>query len=407
MTGIPVWRAGFELEVILGGLGEPRLEQELREHGPMDLASPAYCRFVAARLRELTGRRWTALAKPPRRPGFYVVPEYGLDPLHWPRDRLAGVELLTPPLPLNDADAVRSELIDAIYELDDDFNFIPSEFTEDCGWHINIDAGEQRLDPDRFIVGVDELAILSRNDRLFSRYTGTQRHAVGITLLRHLAHDSSGKFLAGSALDNVLLDRAGRDKGYAANFSKLLNGYLELRHFSADSFFNGASLNEQIEPITLALELWPSQSAPLDRAFRRKFDLLAHWLKRHRKKLSWELHPGCTVAEGRVHFAGSPLGSLVANGFVEVNLFGREEYDYVATIRDIELPDIAEAVALLALDLAELHNLNASRSLCANKPFHSAMLKLAADLRKDAELSSAAQTKFLLDARARRREVGR
>ena len=157
----------------------------------------------------------------------------------------------------------------------------------------------------------------------------------------------------------------------------------------------------------MALELWPSQSAPLDRAFRRKFDVLAHWLKRHREKLSWELHPGCIVAEGRVHFAGSPLGSLVANGFVEVNLFGREEYDYVATIRDIELPDIAEAVALLALDLAELHNLNASRSLCANKPFHSAMLKLAADLRKDAELSSAAQTKFLLDAQARRREVDR
>lgn len=124
----------------------------------MDLASPAYCRFVAARLRELTGRRWAALAKPPRRPGFYVVPEYGLDPLHWPRDRLAGVELLTPPLPLNDADAVRRELIDAIYELDDDFNFIPNEFTEDCGWHIKASPqalyAEQRFSGHNVNIGV-------------------------------------------------------------------------------------------------------------------------------------------------------------------------------------------------------------------------------------------------------------
>ena len=154
----------------------------------MDEASPTFCRAFASKLRELTGRSWSAPSKSPKRPGFYVVPEYGLDPLNWPECRLAGVELLTPPLPLDEAEAVRTELYEAIYEIDGDFNFFASEHTDGCGWHINIDAGDgYRLDPDRFILGVDELLLLANNDRLFSRYTGLQRHAVGVPLLRHLA----------------------------------------------------------------------------------------------------------------------------------------------------------------------------------------------------------------------------
>lgn len=69
---------------------------------------------VTAQLRERTGRSWSAPSGSPQRPGFCVIPEYGLDPLNWPEDRLAGVELLTPPLPLDEAEAVRTELIEAI-----------------------------------------------------------------------------------------------------------------------------------------------------------------------------------------------------------------------------------------------------------------------------------------------------
>src|SRR3546814_14167849 len=96
-------------------------------------------------------RAWSAPTKAPKRPGFYVVPEYELDPWNWPECRLAGVELLTPPLPLDEAEAVRTELYEAIYEIDGDFNFFANEHTAGCGWHINIDAGDgYRLDPDRF-----------------------------------------------------------------------------------------------------------------------------------------------------------------------------------------------------------------------------------------------------------------
>jgi len=185
-----VWRAGFELEVILGDLGDPRFKQDLERLDAMDEASPSFCRAVAKRLQEFTGRAWTAPLNTPSKPGFFVVPEYGLDPLQWPGDRLTGVELLTPPLPLDEADAIRAEITDAVYEIDGDFNFIPSDTTADCGWHINIDAGDkQRLDPAAYIVGTHELLLLSRNSRLFGPYTGLQRHAVGIAVLRHLQCD--------------------------------------------------------------------------------------------------------------------------------------------------------------------------------------------------------------------------
>src|SRR3546814_17316703 len=93
MSAIPSWRAGFELEVILGDLGDPRFERELRDGEAMDEASPTFFRAFASKLRERTRRAWSAPPKSPQRPGFYVVPEYGLDPLNWPACCFAAVEL--------------------------------------------------------------------------------------------------------------------------------------------------------------------------------------------------------------------------------------------------------------------------------------------------------------------------
>lgn len=95
----------------------------------------------------------------------------------------------------------------------------------------------------------------------------------------------------------------------------------------------------------------------------------------------------------------------MADGLVELNLFGRGAYEYVATIRDIVLSDIPEAVALLALDLAELYNLGVRQRVSGNKAFQRAVLQLAASLRKDASLSSAAQLEALAHAEAQRRKM--
>lgn len=392
MTANEHWRAGFEIEVILGDLDEPSFAKGLSAFGPMDKASPAFCRSLASKLRVETGRLWSAPIRPPSKPGFYVVAEYGLDPLNWPDDRVAGVELLTPPLPFEEADVVRGEIIEAIDVIDGVYNFTGDESTNDCGWHINIDAGDRhRLDPSRFITGVDELLLLARNDRLFTPYTGLQRHAVGTGLLRHLAHDPDGRLLAGSALDNLLKQRAGYDKGYAANFAKTLNGYLELRHFSADAFFNGPSLADQLERIPAAFELGHNRSAPFQKAFLRKFTILSSWLAGIRDKLSWSVSPGLICAAGEVRFEGQPIGRLSADGLVEISLYGRGQHDALAEIRNVGLADIAEGVALLALDLAELRNLGVTSRISGDKAFQRSIVQLANRLRREPELSSDAQ----------------
>jgi len=386
------WRAGFELEVILGDLHDPRFARDLEQSGGMDEASPGFCRTVANRLRELTRRTWTAPIATPNRPGFYVIPEYGLDPLDWPEDRLAGVELLTPPLPLDEADAVRKEITSAIEEIDGSFNFMPSDTTADCGWHINIDAMDKhRLDPAAYIVGTDELLILSRSSRLFSSYTGLQRHAVGISLLRYLQSDRQADLLRSGGLANLLNITAGRSKHYAANFSKLERGYVELRHFSALSFFSDQSLVEHLDRIPASMELPLGRQDKLNEIFLRRFLVLFEWLQDIRERIKWQMGPLNVLSQGMVSFDGEPIGTLIANGSVKLYLHGPKQYEYIASIEEILLPDIAEAVALLALDLSELRSLGIRRASTPNVGFRQAVSRLATRLRSDATLSSAHQ----------------
>ncbi len=376
----------------------------MEQSGAMDKASPGFCRAVAKRLRDLTGRAWIAPLNTPLKPGFHVIPEYGLDPLHWPSSRVGGVELLTPPLPLDEADAIRAEITDAIYEIDGDFNFIPSDTTADCGWHINVDVGNhQRFNPAAYVAGTDELLLLSRNSRLFSPYTSLQRHAVGVTLLRHLQCDRQGNLLRSSGLENLLDVMAGRNKRYAANFAKLGRGYVELRHFSALSFFNGPSLVEQLDRIPAAMEIGFSQNSQLVDIFLRKFLILFEWLEDTRDRFAWEMGPLDIIAEGRVLFDGEPIGMLVANGPVELSLHGPKKHDYIASIQEIWLPDIAEAVALLALDLSELRNLGVRRESSPNKGFRQAVSRLATRLKSDSTFSSNHQLSVVRAANKERR----
>lgn len=393
------WRAGFEVEVILGDLGIPRFAREAADE-PMDLASPEFCRAVAKALTEQTGQSWTAPKGSPPRPGFYVVPEYGLDPLDWPRGRLAGVELLTPPLPFEDADAVRRQIADAIFEIDGDFNFERSQFTDECGWHINIDAGDERcLDPIRFIVGVDELSLLAANGRLFTKYTGLQRHSVGLAVLRHLARDREGALLCSSGFHNLANSAAGASKRYAANFAKVERGYLELRHFSALAFLDGADLVDELERIPGAMEMPFSQISRLEKIYRQKLHLLSNWLEANRARFTWSTGPMVTIACGEVAFDGKPLGALAVNGTAEINLYGPKEHSYIGMISGLSFADIAEGAALLALDLAEIANLGLATTRSSNFPFQNEVKKLANALKSDEVLSSSHQHNLIELAR--------
>lgn len=400
------WRAGFEVELILGDLGIPEFEREAA-YEPMDKASSKFCRAVAQLLTEQTGVRWSApgnIAKP----GFYVVPEHGLDPIIWPRGRLAGVELLTPPLPFDDADAVRHRISDAIRMIDGEFNFERTVITDECGWHINIDAGSDvHLDPANFVLGVDELLLLADHDRLYTPYTGLQRHCVGIAMLKHLTQDPESSLLCNTGLSNLIREAAGYSKRYAANFSKVDRGYVELRHFSAVAFLEGNDLGQDLERIPLALEMPFSQSGPLERIFRRKFLLLSDWLKTNRDRVTWSMEPMsrfASIAPGDIFFDGEKIGSIILNGMADVHLLGGRDHDISAMMRGVLLSDIAEAVALLALDLAELANHGIDRPKNRNGTFQEEVTQIAQQLRGELSFASTHQKGLLHEARDLRRE---
>lgn len=350
-----IWRAGFEIEVVLGDLDDERFHYALQES--MDIASPAYCQAVAKRLTAATGRRWTAPKTHPAKPGFYVVEEYDLDPLNWPFGRVAGVELLTPPLPLEQAEQVRCEIVAAIDEIDGRFNFRRSEETDNCAWHINIDAGEESLEPHKYILAVDELPLLRANNRLFSKYASPQRHAYGVALLRHLRADPQGSLLAGTGLTNLLLNNCGEGKRYACNFAKLERGYVELRHFSALTFFKGPPLAQTLYPITRAFESWAMEEEPMADALRRRTFALREWLDSFRSDLRWETGPMNIIATGHVFLDEEKIADLTWNGSFDIRLRGRKRYQYIAEMYDVGAMDICDAVGVLALDLAELINL--------------------------------------------------
>lgn len=373
----------------------------------MDLASPGFCQAVAKRLSQLTSSKWSAPRSDVSKPGFYVIPEYGLDPLDWPNGRLAGVELLTPPLPLSQAEPVRREIIAAIEEIDGSFNFIHSGVTEGCAWHINIDAGDAvELSPDHYMVGTDELLLLSRNGRLFSEYAGLQRHSVGIPILRYLREDRGGALLHSTGLSNILLTHAGRGKGYAANFAKLERGYVELRHFSAVSFFDGMSLIEHLERVPAALEIWFSQSSKFEEIFLEKFKILSEWLDEIRPRLKWDVGRfNFTLAKGVVLFDDETIGTLLTNGPAELHLHGQRQYEYIASIRQVLVPDVAEAVALLALDISELRNLGVRRPASASKAFQKAVSQLADRLKSQPILSSEYQLCLIREAERERSKM--
>ena len=208
------WRVGFELELVLGDLCDPRFNA--RDDGPMDTASHEYCRAVAVKLTDFTGRRWSAAQKKQRCNGYFVYPEFDLDPLDWPTGLLAGVELVTPPLVVGDADALRKQICDWVNDVDGDINTYPNQFALGSGWHINIDPGNEnrKIDVPKMLLGADELPILLSSQRYPSKYASPQRHSYGVPLLRYVRSKASRQLL-NRDLGNFLLHYGGRGKRYA------------------------------------------------------------------------------------------------------------------------------------------------------------------------------------------------
>lgn len=117
-----------------------------------------------------------------------------------------------------------------------------------------------------------------------------------------------------------------------------------------------------------------------------KFRLRWEWLKRNQATMSVSSQPGF-IDEARLDFCDEVLGRDTRDGTVELSLLGRGDYEAIATIRRINTDELWEGVALLALDLAELHNIGISQPISRNRLFHQQVLVLAAELRNDLILS--------------------
>lgn len=138
------------------------------------------------------------------------------------------------------------------------------------------------------------------------------------------------------------------------------------------------------EDIPAALEMSLTTSGRLEDIFLRKLLILHQWLEEIRPRLTWHVGPyGWSIAEGAIFFDGQRIGTLVANGMLEVHLHSRKRYRYTASMWKVNLADVAEAVALLALDLADLRNADYSPRYSNNSAFQKCVTELAKSLRKD------------------------
>lgn len=371
MAFLDSWRVGFELELILGDLDDLRFAPYADD--PMDIASPAFCRAVATELSMATGRRWLAAHKMQRRVGYFVYPEYDLDPLNWPAGLVAGVELVTPPLRIADAEILRTQISNWVDRVDGHINTYHNEWAHCSGWHLNIDPGDQykNIDECRMLLGVDELPILLSARRYPSNYAAPQRHAYGVPLLRHAGAQGSRQLL-NYALGNFLLGYGGHGKRYAMNLEKLDDNYLELRHFGSEKFFNDDSLKEILAPFLSAAEASDDSHRTRKRHVLATFDLLAKWAKQIGPMIrcNWQ-EPSMFVTNhvfGEIYFGNEVLGDVNWGGTASYSIRTANETEDPA-ITNQAYPDLELSIAVLALDLAEMRGRKMGNFAIANGAF--------------------------------------
>lgn len=382
------WRVGFELELILGDLNDPRFEYFNSD--PMDVASQQYCRAVAADLTRFTGKRWLAAQKKQRRTGYFVYPEYDLDPLDWPEGTVAGVELVTPPLPIAEADDLRRQIAEWVYEVDGDINAYPSRYSLGSGWHINIDPGEdsRRIDEPRILLGTDELPLLLSSRRYPSQYAAPQRHAYGAPLLRYIRTPGSRPLLD-KEMGNFLRHYGGRGKRYAINRNKLESGYLELRHFGSEWFFREQPLEEIIASFLEAAECTGDSYRLREQRLLATFDHLSSWISEVAPRMAyrWEAgHSLVNIVGGEVQFDGDKLADIRWSGTADYSLQTATKVPG-PSIYDQPFPDLPLSLAVLALDIAEIRGRKIGKLLLANKAFSGAVDQLTKSLKRSGLLT--------------------
>lgn len=361
------WKFGFEVEMLFGDLGLNRYKQYTGVDDAFDQAPKRYCQDVAERLSLITGEKWTGRNESPNRTGFYVVPEYDLDPITFPRAAVGGVELITPPLPLLEAEEIRTEIAKAVVF---EGGFVEPNIYMDFGWHVNADPGVNHSRDlfapyalSSFWEGMSELDVLMSSGRYQGRSAKPQHHAYGPRLLSVM--NNSDFPVQTQELHSFLDAHSGQTKHFATNLGKLLDrGYLELRHFGLAEFMecgddedNPYRIANLFDTILRSFTISPSCSRPFDDRLIQRFQVVSGWLEENVDQCSLEsressLFPG---PQGTILFKGEELATVLWRGVAEVNMsheFPKDDWgkQHLSIINGIDADDIMSGVGILALD---------------------------------------------------------
>jgi len=177
-----------------------------------------------------------------------------------------------------------------------------------------------------------------------------------VPLLRHLQVDSLTE-LADVGFDHLVSHHCGCGKRYAANFEKLSKGYVELRHFGVVDFLGSSPLSDLMSSPIAAFQMDHASHAELQQRELRRFEILRGWLNDIRSSFSHTLTEPSRLASlrsGTITFSGEPAARTVWNGTAKIAVLGKDDYSEVAIIYDQQYPDLIEAFAVLALDIAEI-----------------------------------------------------
>lgn len=236
---------GHEVELVLPDMGYP--DQELLLDGPLDLAPKEFCAWVAGYL-STDSSHWVGVDRDEINTADLVVkPEHDLDPINFIDDQFAGIELITPPRSLAEAQSLREEIsriISGPAESMSDMDRGPGGY----GWHVNLDIDGAKPDILDFFLNAPEMAVLIETERSEIWGCRTLKNSVMTKLLdRRLGGDTST--INEAALRACLETACLAGKEHAANFQR--SNYVELRHYGTLDFLYGEPLEEIIDRLCL------------------------------------------------------------------------------------------------------------------------------------------------------------
>lgn len=360
------WRVGFEVEMLFGDLGLKKYRRVIEEEGGFDIASIPFCKDIAARLSKQTGEKWSATDEPSGN-GFFVMPERDLDPYDFTDGAVGGVELITPPLLMHEAEEMRLNIIQAIDDIENGFvhHCDPSK----AGWHVNVDKGDNRdIEPSTICAGLwegrdSEIDLLLSTERYGngSRYTAPQHHGYGPALM--LALVSPPFSLTRDSLSSFLYHHCGRSKRFATNLGKLEQGYIEYRHLGLTQFFEEeVSIASYLDTQLRAMTIGFSNSQPFyDRLFDR-FTLLGEWLNPLQSRFTCRTRDRQRGQEGQYLFDGEVVARTLWDGIGELR-FGSDEDElrdptnnnlndrvFPTLTTGLDADELLAGVAILAMD---------------------------------------------------------